>query len=168
MVKKTLFLVLTLALFASMTSCDKAVEKARQNIRVEAIEKIERQGLTGIDAVVRVKNGTGYKLVLDAAEVDVFYGNSRVATVTLREGVEVQRHTTASIASHWDVKINNPLTLLVFASQLRAGDISQISLSFVVEGRGGPAPINISQERVPLSDFLNTFGLTMQDLKKYI
>jgi hypothetical protein len=41
-------------------------------------------------------------------------------------------------------------------------------VSYAVEGRGGPAPVKISRERMPLSDFLNTFGLTIEDVKKQL
>ena len=55
--------VLLLAVAVSVSSCRRAVEKARRNIRFEGIEKVERQGLTGAEVVVRVMNDTGYKLV---------------------------------------------------------------------------------------------------------
>ena len=37
--------------------------------------------------------------------------------------------------------------------------------AYALEGRGGPAPVKISRDRMPLSDFLNTLGLTLQDVK---
>ena len=57
------------------------------------------------------------------------------------------------------------LALYVLARKVKSGDLSQVEVSYAVEGRGGPAPVKISRERMPLSDFLNTFGLTLQDVK---
>ena len=31
-----------------------------------------------------------------------------------------------------------------------------------------PAPVKISHDRMPLSEFLNTFGLTLQDVKNQL
>ena len=87
--RKFLLYLLLLAVAASAASCRKAVEKAQRNIRFEGIEKIERQGLTGAEIVVRVMNNTGYKLQLETAEIDVYYADGRVGTVVLREPVEV-------------------------------------------------------------------------------
>ena len=143
--------VLLLAVAVSVSSCRRAVEKARRNIRFEGIEKVERQGLTGAEVVVRVMNDTGYKLVLDAAEA-----------------VEVPRRTTDSFRTLWRLKISDPLALYVLARKVRSGDLSQVEVSYAVEGRGGPAPVKISRERMPLSDFLNTFGLTIEDVKKQL
>ena len=126
--RKFLLYLLLLAVAVSAASCRKAVEKAQRNIRFEGIEKIERQGLTGAEIVVRVMNNTGYKLQLETAEIDVYYADGRVGTVVLREPVEV-------------------------------------GIAYALEGRGGPAPVKISRDRMPLSDFLNTFGLTLQDVK---
>ena len=86
--RKFLLYLLLLAVAASAASCRKAVEKAQRNIRFEGIEKIERQGLTGAEIVVRVMNNTGYKLQLETAEIDVYYADGRVGTVVLREPVE--------------------------------------------------------------------------------
>lgn len=62
--RKFLLYLLLLAAAVSATSCRRAVEKVQRNIRFEGIEKIERQGLTGAEMVVRVMNNTGYKLQL--------------------------------------------------------------------------------------------------------
>lgn len=166
--RKYVIFLLLLGAAVSMTSCRRAVEKAQRNIRFEGIERVERQGLTGAEVVVRVMNDTGYKLLLEAAEVDIYYAGGRVGTVLLREAVEVPRRTTDSFRTLWRLKISDPLALYVLAKKVRSGDISQVTLSVAVEGRGGPAPVKFSRERVPLSEFLNTFGLTLQDVKNYL
>ena len=162
MIQRYSVYVLLLAVAVSLSSCRRAVEKARRNIRFEGIERVERQGLTGAEVVVRVMNDTGYKLVLDAAEMGVYYAGGRVGTVVLREAVEVPRRTL------WQLKISDPLALYVLARKVKSGDLSQVEVSYAVEGRGGPAPVKISRERMPLSDFLNTFGLTIEDVKKQL
>lgn len=166
--KKLLYILLLSAVALSLGSCRRAVEKARRNIRVEAVEKIERQGLTGAEVVLRVRNDTGYKLVLDNARLDIYYGRSRVGDISLREGVEVARHTAGSVSTLWRIRISDPLALYVLAKKIERNDLSEVAVSFSVEGRGGPAPVKISREMVPLSEFLNIFGLTMQDLKNYL
>lgn len=166
--KRYLLYVLLFAVVATMSSCRKAVEKAQHNIRVEAVEKIERQGLTGAEVVVRVMNNTAYKLVLDAAQIDIYYADGRVGSVVLREAVEVPRRTTDSFRTLWRLKISDPLALYVLAKKVQSGDLSQIGVSYALEGRGGPAPVKISRDRVPLSEFLSTFGLTLQDVKNYL
>ena len=163
--RKFLLYLLLLVVAASAVSCRKAVEKAQRNIRFEGIEKIERQGLTGAEIVVRVMNNTSYKLQLETAEIDVYYADGRVGTVVLREPVEVPRRTTGSFRTLWRVKISDPLALYVLLRKVEAGDLSQVGIAYALEGRGGPAPVKISRDRMPLSDFLNTFGLTLQDVK---
>lgn len=155
--------LLLLAVILS-TSCRKAVEKAQRNIRFEGIEKIERQGLTGAEMVVRVMNDTGYKLQLNMAEIDIYYSESRVGTIVLREPVEVPRRTTDSFRTLWRLKISDPMALYVLLRKVEAGDLSQVGIAYALEGRGGPAPVKISRDRMPLSDFLNTFGLRPEDL----
>ena len=119
MIQRYSVYVLLLAVAVSLSSCRRAVEKARRNIRFEGIERVERQGLTGAEVVVRVMNDTGYKLVLDAAEMGVYYAGGRVGTIVLREAVEVPRRTTDSFRTLWQLKISDPLALYVLARKVK-------------------------------------------------
>ena len=166
--RKWLYCILLPAMVLPMVSCRRAVEKARRNIRLEAVEKVERKGMGGAEAVVRVKNGTGYKLVLERAKVDLFYAGSRVMSIILHGRVEVPRRTTGSFTSLWRVRTTDPMAYYVMVKKIREDDISQVAVSFAVEGRGGPASVKNSEEMVPLSEFLNIFGLSLQDVKNYL
>lgn len=53
---------------------------------------------------MRVMNNTGYKLVLDAAEIGIYYADGRVGSVVLREAVEVPRRTTDSFRTLWRLR----------------------------------------------------------------
>ena len=149
--RKWLYCILLTAMVLPMVSCRRAVEKARRNIRLEAVEKVERKGMGGAEAVVRVKNGTGYKLVLERAKVDLFYAGSRVMSIILHGRVEVPRRTTGSFTSLWRVRTTDPMAYYVMVKKIREDDISQVAVSFAVEGRGGPASVKNSEEMVPLS-----------------
>ena len=135
--RKWLYCILLTAMVLPMVSCRRAVEKARRNIRLEAVEKVERKGMGGAEAVVRVKNGTGYKLVLERAKVDLFYAGSRVMSIILHGRVEVPRRTTGSFTSLWRVRTTDPMAYYVMVKKIREDDISQVAVSFAVEGRGG-------------------------------
>lgn len=165
---RLLLYMLLSAVVLPMTSCRRAVEKARRNIRIEAVEKVERQGLSGAEVVVRVMNNTGYKLVLERAKLNVFYAGNLVTSILLRGPVEVPRRTTGSFSSLWKMRTPDPMALYVLKKKLQQGAVAQISVSFSVGGRGGPSPVKISEEMMPLSEFLNTFGLSLQDVKNYL
>ena len=49
--RKWLYCILLTAMVLPMVSCRRAVEKARRNIRLEAVEKVERKGMGGAEAV---------------------------------------------------------------------------------------------------------------------
>ncbi len=66
----------------------------------------------------------------------------------MRQGEDIPLSDTARIA----------LALYVLARKVKSGDLSQVEVSYAVEGRGGPAPVKISRERMPLSDFFVHLG----------
>lgn len=150
-----------------MTSCRKKLEKARENIRVEAVEQVGMHGLTGLDVVLRMRNDTGYKLVLDKASLDIFVGPSFVVGAELCEPVVAERHSTERIATRWRLRISDPFTLYAFVRRIRQQEIASVAVTLSAEGRGGPVPLKIFRERVPLSEFLNTFGVELEELQNY-
>ena len=165
---KRVLLLLSVVIALSFGSCRRAAERAAQKIHIDALERIERKGLTGAEAVLRITNGTGYKLEVQRADFTLYYAGQRVGTIRLHEGIEVGKRTVESIATRWKISIDNPIALLLAGRALQADDPSQITVSCLIEGRGGPARVNIEREKMPLSDFLNIFGTTLQDVKKYL
>lgn len=168
MANRKLFLcLLCLAVCAGLTSCRRKMEKMQEKVRVEAVERVEMRSLTGLDVILRVRNDTGYKLLLNKASLDIFVGASFVAGAELCDPVEVPRRSLDSIATRWRLRISDPFAAYAFVRRIRRGDISALSVSFSAEGRGGPVSANICREKMPLSEFLNTFGTTFEELKNY-
>lgn len=83
-----LFCILLLGVVLPLGSCRRMAEKAQRNIRLEAVEKARRQGLSGAEIVLRIKNGTGHKLKLEKASLTVYYAGGVVTKVALREPAE--------------------------------------------------------------------------------
>ena len=165
---RMLFCILLLGVVLPLGSCRRMAEKAQRNIRLEAVEKARRQGLSGAEIVLRIKNGTGHKLKLEKASLTVYYAGGVVTKVALREPAEAPRRATASVTTLWRIRTSDPMALHVMTKKIREDDISKIGVSFAVEGRGGPARVKISREMMPLSEFLNIFGLSLNDVKNYL
>lgn len=163
--RKILPYLLALAFCAGMTSCRRAVEKAGRKIRIEAVERVEPHGRAGLDITLRVRNDTRHRLLLQNASLDLYDASARVASAKLRQKIEVPRRTTDSYVTQWRVRAADPLALYVLLRRIRRNDLSGMAVSFSVEGRGGPATLNISHEKMPLSDFLNIFGVDSEELK---
>ena len=155
--RKTGLLLLLAVLCAVLPSCRRTAEKTREKIRIEEVERVERQGLAGAEIVVRVVNDSRYKVVLERASLDLCMGQSRACSAELLRPVEVARRTTASVATQWRNRIVDPLALYAVARRVQRNDLSQIVVSFSVVGRGGPLAVNFSGEKMPLSEFLNFF-----------
>ena len=168
LVKRLLLLGLLLAATLPLGSCSRAVERARERIRLEAVESVRRLGLSGAGAVVRVRNDSRSRLVLREADLEFFLGGRPVLSARLHRPVEVPRRTTERVVTRWRLQILDPMALPVLTGRLRAGEIGQVAVSCRIRGRGGPVRVNISQEMMPLSDFLNIFGLTLQDVQNYL
>ena len=105
---RMLFCILLLWVVLPLGSCRRMAEKAQRNIRLEAVEKARRQGLSGAEIVLRVKNGTGHKLKLEKASLTVYYAGGVVTKVALREPAEAPRRATASVTTLWRIRTSDP------------------------------------------------------------
>lgn len=160
--------LLCIVLCAGTTSCRRRAERIREKIRIEAVERAGLRGLTGLEVVLRVRNDTGCKLRLDEASFDLYLGTSFVAGIVLTEPVGVGRHMAESVATQWRLRISDPLAAYALVRRIGRGDLAAVTVSYAAVGRGGPMTVNILREKVPLSEFLNTFGVDSDELKNYI
>jgi len=155
-------------LLAAATSCRRAAENARAKIRIESVEGFDLADPAGAELVLRVANGTRHKLRLDRVRLDLYFAGSRACGIQLREAVEVPRRATVDVRTRWQMRIADPLAAYALYRRVRQGDLSQVTVSCVVEGRGGPVGVNISREKMPISEFLNIFGVTAQEAAAFL
>ncbi len=166
--KRFLFLLLLLLLTLPMTSCRGIKERMRQKVRFEGIEAIQPIGLTSLEIGLRIANETAYDLHLNSATATLYYKESRVGSMILKEAVVQPRRTTSTLATQWLLDLNNPLAALALISRLKQEGSNEATVSLQLEGKGGPMPLTISREKMPLSDFLNIFGIKAEDLTQLI
>lgn len=165
--KRTLYLLLLLLLALPMTSCRGIKERMREKIRFEGIETMQLTGTSSLEIGMRIANETAYKLELNHAVATLYYKDSRVGTMTLKEPVVQPRRTTGTLPTQWMIDLNNPLAALALVANLQQGS-NAATVSLHLEGKGGPKALTISREKMPLSDFLNIFGIKAQDLTQLI
>ena len=162
--RRMLLCLLVAAAACAATSCRRAVERSASKIRIEAVGRPVVLGPTAFELPLTVDNGSAHRLRLEAASLALRCGDARALELRLAGEVCIERRTRVEVVTRWRMRIADPLALYVVVERLRKGELSDLAVDYAVEGRGGPAAVNISRERVPLSEFLNTFGLTTDDL----
>lgn len=163
--RRMLLCLLVAAAACAATSCRRAVERSASKIRIEAVGRPVVLGPTAFELPLTVDNGSAHRLRLEAASLALRCGDARALELRLAGEVCIERRTRVEVVTRWRMRIADPLALYVVVERLRKGELSDLAVDYAVEGRGGPAAVNISRERVPLSEFLNTFGIDLHDLK---
>ncbi|MBR5819645.1 MAG: hypothetical protein IKY68_00115 [Alistipes sp.] len=163
--KKLLKLSLLVALAFSFASCSNTMQKMRSKVKLQGVEDIRPTSLSSVRIDLRVMNKTAYNLHLKDAVANLYYRENCIGTMRLKEQVEVPKRTESEVfETYWAVEIGNPLSLLPLVAKLRSGDLSEYWVNLELEGRGGPVPVNLSREKMPLSDFLRSFGVDSKNL----
>ncbi len=166
--KRLLLLALCSLMLLPLTSCQSTKERIRNKIRFEGVREVRPAGLTALEIDVDATNGSGHKLQLEEARATLYYKGGEVGTMRLAEPVELPRRTSTTLTSRWLLDVRNPLAALAVAANIGRQELSQIHVTLELNGRGGPVPVTILREKMPLSEFLHIFGLEAADLTKLI
>ncbi len=167
MKKNILLSILLILLALTFGSCRRMTEKAVRKIRIEAVEDFRLRGLSNAEMVLRIANGTRHTIKLNQVELTLLYKERPAITLQLHEGIKIKKRTTESVATRWKMGTQG-LTMMLVARDIRNDDPSQMQVSFRVEGHAGLVHIDVTHEKMPLSDFLSIFGITWQELKNQI
>ena len=157
--KKNLLILLCALSALMLTSCRQTAERVVQKIRFEGVESVHMESLSTVVIDFAIENGTAHKLRAEHGVVKLCYNGSEVASLRLQEPVEVERRTHGVVPTRWTIDVRNPLAMLLVATRVAQERYDELTVDLSVEGSGGPMPVNISREKVPLSNFLNIFGI---------
>lgn len=167
--KYRVLVVLLIAFSLGLGSCSKTVNKMRQKVALQGIEDVRVVSLSAVQIDFRIQNETAYNLHLKDAVAHLYYRDEVIGTMTLRDRVEVPHKTKSEVfPTMWNVDLGNPLKLLPILGKVRNGDLSELWVNLELEGRGGPVPVNLSRQKMPLSDFLRTFGVDATNFTNFL
>ncbi len=159
------FVLLCAVMFSS---CGHIADELREGVRVEGVEQVVEHGTVGADLHLRVENRTSRRLKIKEAELDIFFGERHVGQILLHEAVFVERHSDGVVSSRWKFRFPDRMRLYSLKQKILRSETSQIRVNYRVKGRCGWIHANISARGVTFSEFLNTFGVDTEDLKKYL
>lgn len=157
-----------LVLLMSVSGCRPLMTGPRQGVWVESVERLVRRGSVGIELDLTLRNDTKHTLKIRRAELDIYYAGARVGTLRLCDPLRLERRATTGATTRWRMESQDPMALYVLERRIRGEEWSQIAVSYRLRGRAGIAPVKISGEMIPVSDFLNTFGGSLDDLRNSI
>lgn len=151
-----------------LTSCGRMADELREGVRIEGVESFEGHGSSGADLSLRVVNRTSHRLKIWRVELDIFLEGRPLGQILLHEPVTVGRRSCGSVTSRWKFRFPDRMGLYALKQKILRDQTSAIRVNYRVKGRCGWIHANISARGVVLSEFLNTFGVDTQELKKYL
>ena len=145
--------ILCLALLAAATlgGCHRYLAR-----EVRIVPKdVETYGSAGADVTLHVANRGGRPLRFEAAALSL---------ATLRDTVTVASGWEGDVRMRCRLRVPDRAALYAVQRKLQRAETQRMTVSFALRLRVGDAVKKIGRRRMPLSDFLNTFGLRPEDL----
>lgn len=167
-VRQILRAALCLALLSAVGCRPRTEAAVRSGVWAEPAVHLVRRGSVGIELGLVLHNDTDRNLKIRRAELDIYYAGGRVGTLRLCDPLRLGRRTATRVTTRWRMESQDPMALYVLERRIRGEEWSRIACSYRLRGRAGILPVKISGDMIPVSDFLNTFGLSPDDLRNSI
>lgn len=166
--RRLLFGAVCLVLLLTVSGCRPSMTGPRQGVWVESVERLVRRGSVGMELDLTLRNDTERNLKIRRAELDIYYAGARAGTLRLCDPLHLGRRTTTRATTRWRMESQDPMALYVLERRIRGEEWSKIAVSYRLRGRAGMIPVKISGEMIPVSEFLNNFGGSLDDLRNSI
>ena len=158
--KRLHILCLALLAAATLSGCHRYLAR-----EVRIVPKdIETYGSAGADVTLHVANRGGRPLRFEAAALSLAYDGGEVLRATLRDTVTVASGWEGDVRMRCRLRVPDRAALYAVQRKLQRAETQRMTVSFALRLRVGDAVKKIGRRRMPLSDFLNTFGLRPEDL----
>ena len=160
MLKRLHILCLALLADATLGGCHRYLER-----EVRIVPKdVETYGSAGADVTLHVANRGSRPLRFEAAALSLAYDGGEVLRATLRDTVTVASGWEGDVRMRCRLRVPDRAALYAVQRKLQRAETQRMTVSFALRLRVGDAVKKIGRRRMPLSDFLNTFGLRPEDL----
>lgn len=151
-----------------MMSCHEAINDAQHQIQIEGIEQVRQRGLSVLDLTLKISNKTDYRLVVKSLTFSLTTSESPFLTAELTDKLKVEKQFVGEVKCRFRLRNANRMAVYAWVRKVRRGKMPPTYISFSLRGRGGLLPVKISREKCEVSEFLNIFGLSKDDVLKLI
>ena len=133
-------------------------EKFANKFAIESIDGFEGSFNSGWKLNLQVRNDSAYSPRIIAAKANLYSGESRMASVTLTEPVEIPKRSVTSLALPLKLSLSNPILALSLLSRFKQGNFEglQANLSLTFEIMGVTRTIEIG--RTDINAILTKLG----------
>lgn len=127
------------------------------------IESVETHGTAGASLRLHVDNAGPDTVRLEAAEAILFYDGREVLRAVLKGPATIAPLVRNDLRLLWRLRIPDRAALYAVRQKLARAQTDRLRVSVALRPCTGGKTKNIGR-RMPLSDFLNIFGLRPEDL----
>lgn len=156
---RRLHILVWLAAATTLGGCGR--DLARE-VRIEA-KQIAVHGTAGADVTLRVADRGGRALLFEGAELRLMYEGGEVLRATLRDTVAAMPGRQDEVRTRWRLRVPDRAALYAVRRKLQRAETQGMAIVFALRVRVDGRMKKIGR-RMPLSDFLNIFGLRPEDL----
>lgn len=163
-VKILLLIALLLPLGAAAGSLDKYVSK----IHFGGFCRVTHFTSSGMNLYVSIDNGLGYNIVVKSCTAVVCRDGVEIMSVDLRDKVVVPKQSVSEVLLPLRFRADNTMSILALLSRILDGRIEDLTVTLTARLRVSIVSKTFSKQSIVMSEILDTFGVTIDDVKQLI
>lgn len=152
-------LLLCTTLLASLFGCGRPLVR---EVQIEELSVVTH-GLAGVDVTARMSNAADRELRIESIEGVLFYDRGEVLRIRLHRPVTIAPDWSGDVRLRCRMQVPDRAALYGVCRKMERGEIQRMRVALSVSVVAGRQKKKVVR-RISLSDFLDTFGVTTEDL----
>ncbi|MDE6862045.1 MAG: hypothetical protein K2J31_04795, partial [Alistipes sp.] len=113
-------------------------------------------------------NGLGYNIVVKSCTAVVCRDGVEIMSVDLRDKVVVPKQSVSEVLLPLRFRADNTMSILALLSRILDGRIEDLTVTLTARLRVSIVSKTFSKQSIVMSEILDTFGVTIDDVKQLI
>jgi len=161
-------ILLLLALLLPLTSGAGVVDRYVSKIHFGGFNRVTHCTSSGMNLYVSIDNGINHNIVVKSCTAVVSRDGAEIMRIELRDRVVVPKRSVSEVLLPLRFRADNSMSILVLLRRILDGRIDDLTVSLDVRCRVSVVSKTFSKQNIAMSEFLDTFGVTIDDVKQLI
>lgn len=159
---KIALLALLLIPAAATAGIDKYVSK----IHFGGFSRVTHCTSSGMNLYVMIDNGLNHRIAIKSCTAVISRNGVPVMQIELRERTTVPRKALAEVLLPLRFRAESSMSILALLRRIGDGRIDELTVSLTARCRVSIISKTFSMENVAMSEILDTFGVTIDDIER--
>lgn len=164
--KRKILLLIASLLPLAATAVD--IDKYASKIHFGGFRRATHSTTSGMNLYAAIDNGIAHNIVVKSCTAVISRNGREIMRIELRDRVIVPKQSLSEVLLPLRFRADNSMSIAVLLRRILDGRIDDLTVSFTARFRVSIVSKTFSRQNIAMSEFLDTFGVSIDDVEQLI